>query len=943
MASTSCSHSARAEFWRRAGIAVIAAALSLTAAAQNADTTQPVPADTNPPGPDQTKASSKTEKVVVLDKYNVTSGFASSLAAAAEAKREMPVITEVLAAEDIGKLPDISIADSLTRLTGLTTQRTNGRSQAINIRGFTPDYSTALLNGLQQVTTNDNRGVEFDQYPAELLSGVVVYKTASADLVGQGLAGTIDLETVKPLAMATRGIAFGAYYDWTQLPQLTPGLRKDGEHAHLAYIDQFAGGKVGVSLGFAHTSTPYEGQQFQAWGYPTDSNGAFIMGGTKSYVRSSVLDRNAFMGTLEFKPNENLHSTVDFYYTKFKENDLLRGMEIPMAFWGNAQLQPGYTVTNGLVTNATLTGVEPVIRNDTFVRTDNLASLDWNLQVAQATAWPTSLLAGYSRVDRKDENLETYTGLSWRQTPFGPTDTMTLVERPGGIPTITTTIDYSTPSLFKITDPQGWGPTYVPGGGMVGYLKYFQSKDDLGELKIATKHDLGGFFPDVEFGLAYTDRYKRAGQDPTGYLYPTGGQSTAPVPPIIGTTDLSFLGIKKIYAYDPNGAYNSGTYGFYPNTNYGSFVGDNFKIWEKITTFFAKLDMKGKIGPVPFNGNVGFQAIHTDQSSSGLSGNASTIVPVSAGANYNSFDPDLNLNFTPWERTVFRVSVARQEARPRMYDMRASRNFSYDATLATSTDVNHSPWGGGSGNPTLKPWKADSVDISLEHYFKGNNGYVSIAGFEKKLLTYIYNQNTLTNFAGYPYGGGSTPSLSQGITSTPINGSGGNVRGVEATVSLTSELLSNNFVRGFGVIAGGAYTESNIQPWGPGNGNAPIAGLSRKVGNITVYFERGGFSARVSERYRSQTREYITTFGPPSPAGYATPGNGFSEAQPERVVDAQVSYYFRTGALKGLTLFLQGYNLTNEPLITYNNGDPRQVMNYQKYGASYSAGATYKF
>ena len=66
-------------------------------------------------------------------------------------------------------------------------------------------------------------------------------------------------------------------------------------------------------------------------------------------------------------------------------------------------------------------------------------------------------------------------------------------------------------------------------------------------------------------------------------------------------------------------------------------------------------------------------------------------------------------------------------------------------------------------------------------------------------------------------------------------------------------------------------------------------------------------------------------------------------AQPEKVIDAQISYALQSGQAKGLTFFLQAYNLNNEPLITYNNGDPRQVMNYQKYGASYSVGAAYKF
>ena len=100
---------------------------------------------------------------------------------------------------------------------------------------------------------------------------------------------------------------------------------------------------------------------------------------------------------------------------------------------------------------------------------------------------------------------------------------------------------------------------------------------------------------------------------------------------------------------------------------------------------------------------------------------------------------------------------------------------------------------------------------------------------------------------------------------------------------------------------------------------------------------------RISDRYRSENRQYITTFGVPSPGGDVNPNGGFSVAQPENVIDAQLSYTFEKGPLKNLTILLQAYNLNNEPLVTYNNDDPRQVMNYQKYGASYSFGASYKF
>ena len=133
----------------------------------------------------------------------VVTGFKSSLENSVAAKRDNTSIVEAVSAEEIGKLPDVSIAESLGRLPGLATQRLNGRSNVLSIRGLGPDFSTALLNGREQVTTSDNRGVEFDQYPAELLSSALVYKTPYAGLIGQGLAGTVDLRTIRPLDTAT--------------------------------------------------------------------------------------------------------------------------------------------------------------------------------------------------------------------------------------------------------------------------------------------------------------------------------------------------------------------------------------------------------------------------------------------------------------------------------------------------------------------------------------------------------------------------------------------------------------------------------------------------------------------------------------------------------------------------------------------------------------------
>ena len=889
-----------------------------------------------------TAAPATNEDPVILDKFTVTAGFAGSLAAAAEIKQNQKVITEVISAEDIGKLPDISIADALTRLTGLTTQRTNGRSQQISIRGLNGDFSTGLLNGREQVSTGLNRAVEFDQYPADLLSEVVVYKTASPSLVGQGLAGSIDLRTVRPLSKTGRVIAVSGYYEWNELGELTPGADATGNRYTFSYIDQLADGKVGIAFGYSHSSKPFAGQQFQGWGYPTDSAGNFALGGMKPYVRNSVLERDGYMGVIEYKPNDNIHSVVDIFYSDFEERQLLRGMEVPLAFWSSAQLQPGYTTSNGLITNATLTNVQPIVRSDTFVRGDKPVAIGWNLVMGKESAWPVTFDASYSKVKRDDFNLELWAGISNLGTPFTTADTATVQLAPGQIPVVKLTKNYGDGSILRIADPQGWQSWKFPATGSPGYYKGFQSKDELTQLKLSTRHELSRFFEAVEIGASLTDRYKRDGENPSGFPVLKNGAGTAPMPATLGSTDFSYIGIGPIYAFDALGYFNSGAFDLVGNDG-TDFVARRFQVREEVSQAYVQFDIASKAGNVPVTGNVGFRVIHTDQTSKGLSANGSTVTPVTAGDTYTHFSPSLNLNFEVTDRSVVRFSLARQIARPRMYDMRASRTFGFDPTKATSTDISQSPWSGGGGNSALRPWVADSIDLSYENYFKDSKGYFSVAAFGKKLRNFIYEQTALADFSGYPFSTSSAPALSLGAVSQPMNGDGGNIRGLEFSLVLTSELINENF-RGFGVQFGGALTKSSIKPWGPTGGDAPIAGLSEKVAQITVYYERHGWSARVSNRYRSENRQYITTFGPPNQGGDVSPNGGFSMAQPESVVDAQLSYTFpKDGPLKNLSIFLQGYNLTDEPLITYNNDDPRQVINYQKYGASYSLGAAYKF
>src|SRR4029453_18575274 len=100
--------------------------------------------------------------------------------------------------EDIGKLPDSSIAEAVARLPGIAAQRTNGRAPTLSIRGLGPAFTVTTFNGREQASTNDNRSVEFDQYPSELVSQVKIYKTPDAGMASQGIAGTPDTPPLHP-------------------------------------------------------------------------------------------------------------------------------------------------------------------------------------------------------------------------------------------------------------------------------------------------------------------------------------------------------------------------------------------------------------------------------------------------------------------------------------------------------------------------------------------------------------------------------------------------------------------------------------------------------------------------------------------------------------------------------------------------------------------------
>lgn len=890
-------------------------------------------AQTNAPAPE---AAPRLEEIVVT-------GFRRSLFESVEAKRTSREIVEAISAEDIGKLPDNSIAESLARLPGLTSQRVDGRAQTISLRGLGPDFTMTLLNGREQVSTSNNRSAEFDQYPSELISNVMVYKSAQAGIVGQGLAGTVDLRTIRPLQYNERVVALSARGEMTSTGKLNADSDRLGYRLSGVYVDKFADDTLGIAIGIAHLDQPTQIKDARAWGYPDVNGGPRVIGGGEFKANSLSLQRTGVTGTLQYEPSDSFSTTIDTFYSKFKDEQIQRGIELPLQ-WSAAQLQPGATVADGFITGGQFNDVKAVLRNDLRTTEADIFTIGWNGEL-RAGAWKLTGDIAYNNIERTSDRTEIYAGTG--RAGVGATDNIQFTSLTTFGTQFRPTLNYADPNLIRLTQPQGWGGDVVP-GGQDGYVNRPTIDDTLWSYRADIDREIeNSVITNVKLGVNYTQREKQFRQDEfylqlRGNLAAPNNVSVAiPSQALVNAADLSWIGLGRSVAFDPRYLLDNNFYTLIPCPRLDCIV-NRWSLEEDVITGMARADFEHEMASGTITGNAGVQVVRTDQTSTGPRAIPGGTAPViEDGAKYTHWLPSLNLIYSlPGDEHKFRLSLSRQMARARPDALRASSTATFALDQITPvagqpgvfTNVpGNSPWRVEGGNPRVKPWIANAADVAYEYYF-GAAAYVSLSGFYKDLRTYIYDQDTAFDFTGFSTGGVNYVGTRTGVFRRPANGEGGELYGAEFALSLPFEVVSEA-LEGFGITANVGYTKTDIAPQGPGS-NQPIPGFSKWTPQGTFYYDKDGFSARVSVSHRSKFVAEVRGFGE---------SRDFRRGKAETLVDGQISYEFQEGALDGLTILLQGYNLTDEPFVTYDNNDPRQVINYQKFGSRYLLGVSYRF
>lgn len=892
----------------------------------------------------------------------VVTGIRQSIESSIAIKRNAEGIVEAVTSEDIGKLPDTSIADSIARLPGLAAQRIDGRPSALSIRGLGPDYAGGLLNGRQVVSAGEGRSLEYDQFPSELVSQVLVYKTADASVVGQGLSGTVDIRPVMPLDFRGRRVALGARAERNSNGSLSPiGNGSTGNRVSVAYIDQFADKKLGVALGFAHLDSPGQAKKHEAWRYGdyvgqwsagatgvpslgTGNNRAAFSQGFEASVTSSKQIRDGFMGVIEYKPNKDVKSVVDLYYSKFDQDRVGHHWVGDIGLWSgppSAFSGTGTSVVDGttIIDKGTVANGRSLVYDKTFNRTDKIRAAGWRTEFKLGDAWKAQTDLGYSRMDRDENYVQSVARSS---TPA----TFTF----SGLNTIdsfawSTNQNLTDPATVRLTNDPDWAELRTP-----------KIKDEVKSLRGSARRDMAwGFLAGMEMGLAYNARDKTVQSD--AFRLTLGSKDVAIPTGALGSPASIRMGGIDTNVLSWNVPAVMGLYTAVPKDPW-SAKDNKYAVHEKVTTALLKFDVDSKWGSVPVRGNLGLQVVRSEQQSDGFAWNsgggagAGKVVPVSGGATFTDVLPSVNLVFNLQPDLVVRLGAAKTMARPRMDDMRAGAD--QPKLVANSSDPNEKfgTWDAGNGGkPDILPWRAKSLDLTVERYF-GKRSYVAVAGFYKWMDSFIYSQKTVRDFSGFPnYSTTLTPGCpvanpgcnpNLGTITTQANGSGGQVHGIELMASVDAGLFMPA-MDGFGLV--GSYSVNGNKLPLDNNGNPiKLDGASGTVYSLAAYYEKHGFSARISQRYRSAFT--ATT------RGVLLNTETSTAIDAERQVDLQLGYAFNDGALKGLSLLLQVNNLTNAPAVQRRNaevlgsaGNQTALLpwRYDTFGRVVLLGATYKF
>jgi len=804
----------------------------------------------------------------------VVTGVFSGQQRAINAQKNNINITNVVSADQIGKFPDSNIGDALKRISGINVQYDQGEARFGQVRGTPAEFSSVTINGSRLPSAEgDIRNVQLDLIPSDMIQTIEVSKTLMPDQDGDAIGGSINLVTKNSPHRFTVGAVAGTGYNWIS--------RKAQMNFGLTLGNRFFNDRFGVMLAASYNNAP-AGSYNTEFIWEKDDDGKIYVNDYQIRQYFVTRERQSYSLSLDWKFNDynkiwfkgifnNRNDWENRYRTTLKDMTPEGKADVRVQTKGGTPDNRNARLERQRTMDFTLGGENRL----------GIFGIDWKL--------------GYARASEERPN-ERYIDYRLKKQKFS--------------------IDLSNPREPLATPEEG---STITLNDDFSLKELTQQQEDIVEKDFKAALDFKTKLSDrakLKFGFKFVSKFKNKEID--FYEYTPIDEKAFDKDAFSHTVDMT------TDRFMPSAKYKAGTFidkyflGFLNLDDKNQFESEqvaeelagNYHARENVTSGYMRIDSR-LADNLQFMG--GLRVENTDLRYIGRiyddeTGEVSKTAP--ATSSYINFLPSLLLKWEINKDFLFRAGYNQSISRPKYSALVPGMKISRGDNEITV------------GNPGLKATTSHNIDLNAEYYWK-SIGLVSAGLFYKRIEGFIVDEVAYNK----EYEGNLWTKFTQ-----PKNGGNANIFGVELAWQRDFSFITPA-MKCLGLYATYTYTRSRITDFNfEGRENEKglsLPGSPEHTANLSLYFDKCGFSARASFNYASA---FIDEMG----------ASSFYDRYYDAVkyLDLNVSYTF--GRKTKITVYADCNNLLNQPLHYYQ-GSKDYTMQQEYYGVKLNGGVKVTF
>lgn len=915
----------------------------------------------------------------------VVTGIRETLRTSIDVKKRETAIVDALSTDEIGDLPALSVGEAIQTITGATTHREKGGASEIALRGLGPFLSNTTFNGRDATNGSGDRAVNFNQFPSELVNNIKIYKSQQADLVEGGVAGTIDIGTLRPLDFGKMRVQGEIKGNYSPYQDKITGSSAWGWRGTLSYVDQFklgGLGEVGIALGGQRNRTNNPEETMAGSSTWTACNATIVVAngnctpvtrpqaaaGTPFYLVPNALTfrqisevdtRDAVFGAIQWRFSDRVELNLDAQWSDrtFVENR--RDLNISEMRFGLTNVVYD---DNGVIQRMNgLSAVESTATN--LSRAEEYFGAGANLRWT-GDRLTVAVDGAYSRTVRTEIERQ----VRLRTDPFDM----------NGNRNFFSTAPFASnnmrvPYTYEVL-PGNFAPTitFDPRFDPTNHALFWDDararrdesrrQNEIWGARLDLDYKLDGFITNIAVGGRWAqqtfsdyDVRNEVTYNPSGP--PNAGREDARINTLCRTAfpQTGFLeqargnSITSWATFDPLCLLREYTGSEDPGRPADLRSPANRDVTETTLAGYLMADYAGDLGDMPVRGNFGVRVVNTRLTSIGLR-SAFTVVNNTDGTitltpTPGTFDtvtlkaqttrvlPSVNAIFElEPNRLLLRAAAYRAMSRPAPSALGAGRTFFLDASGTTIEDAINEIR--ATGSPGLKPLMSWNGDLALEYYPNRDSIFAAtlyIKEFGGGFIPFVTNEE-------FVIGG---QNVSVPVVQTANSPDKSRVWGVEVTLTNRFSWLPKP-LDGFGGKISYNYADTNFENEDVSLGDvldpltgtitqgiippAPLSGFSKHVVSAQLYYQLKGFSIQGIYNYRS--RYYQDFVGGNTQLRYVRANETF---------DLRASYNVN----RNISLRAEATNIFDSPKVT-DMPVVGSIRQYHYYGPRYFIGARFR-